>query len=261
MTSTDDKIKSAYDRLTHGRAEIADGQLTITNICLEAGVSRASFYRSAHAPDIRHALSDPNDVSRPEPEQLRQQVQQLNKTEKALRSQHASETRELRDTLKTYANQIQALALHVNQLEDENQRLQRRLQNAGDNITALADPALNRRQTPGQVRPTTRTRSMRSLSTNVGPSDSHDAVVSVALTTPRHVRSPESPARSRVRRIEPHLQSGRRRGTAETRLSHRVDRYESALMPTPTARTASTRGDSTSCAGTNVGETPNRRTT
>ena len=137
MTNTDDKVKTAYDRLTHGRAEITDGHLTVTNICLEAGVSRASFYRSAHAPDIRRALSDPDDVPRPEPEQLREQVRQLNRAEKALRSQHASETRELRDTLKTYANQIQVLALHVNQLEDDNQRLQRRLQNAGDNITAL----------------------------------------------------------------------------------------------------------------------------
>jgi septal ring factor EnvC (AmiA/AmiB activator) len=137
MTSTDDRIKTAYDRLTHGRAEITDGQLTVTNICLEAGVSRASFYRSAHAPDIRRALADPDDVPRPEPEQLREQVRQLNRAEKALRSQHASETRELRDTLKTYANQIQVLALHVNQLEDDNQLLQRRLQNAGDNITAL----------------------------------------------------------------------------------------------------------------------------
>jgi septal ring factor EnvC (AmiA/AmiB activator) len=137
MTSTDEKIKTAYDRLTHGHAEITDGQLTITNICLEAGVSRASFYRSAHAGDIRRALTNP-DVPRPETEQLRQQVQQLKQSDKTLRSQHATEIRELRATVKTYANQIQVLALRVNQLEDDNQRLQHRLQETGDNITTLA---------------------------------------------------------------------------------------------------------------------------
>jgi hypothetical protein len=66
MNSTDEKIKTAYDRLTHGRADITDGQLNITNICIEAGVSRASFYRSAHAPAIRHALTNP-DAPAPNP--------------------------------------------------------------------------------------------------------------------------------------------------------------------------------------------------
>jgi septal ring factor EnvC (AmiA/AmiB activator) len=136
MTSTDEKIKTAYDRLTHGRADITDGQLNITNICIEAGVSRASFYRSAHAPAIRHALTNP-DAPRPETEQLRQQVRQLQHAEKTLRSQHATELRELRTTVKTYANQIQILALRVNQLEDDNQQLRRRLHKTGDNVTTL----------------------------------------------------------------------------------------------------------------------------
>jgi hypothetical protein len=136
MTSTDEKIKTAHDRLIHGRPEITDGQLTITNICLEAGVSRASFYRSAHAPEIRHALTNPN-LPRPETEQLRQQLRQLQQTEKTLRSQHAAEIRELRSTVKTYANQIQVLALRVDQLEDDNQRLQLHLRKAGNNVTTL----------------------------------------------------------------------------------------------------------------------------
>jgi hypothetical protein len=39
--------------------------------------------------------------------------------------------------VKTYANQIQILALRVNQLEDDNQQLQRRLHTTGDNVTTL----------------------------------------------------------------------------------------------------------------------------
>jgi hypothetical protein len=136
MTSTDEKIKTAHDRLILGRPDITDGQLTITNICLEAGVSRASFYRSAHAPEIRRALTNP-DLPRPETEQLRQQIRQLQQTEKTLRSQHAADIRELRSTVKTYANQIQILALRVEQLEDDNHRLQLHLNKAGNNVTSL----------------------------------------------------------------------------------------------------------------------------
>jgi chromosome segregation ATPase len=136
MTSIDNKIKTAYNRLTQGRPQTTDGQLTISNICLEASISRASFYRSAHASEIRRALTDP-DQPRPETERLREQVQQLQQADKKLRSQHAAETRELRATITTYANRIQVLALRLDQLEDDNQRLQRRLSNAGDNVTTL----------------------------------------------------------------------------------------------------------------------------
>ena len=39
--------------------------------------------------------------------------------------------------MRTYANQIQILALRVGQLEDDNQRLTARLQHSGDNVTPL----------------------------------------------------------------------------------------------------------------------------
>ena len=42
----DRKINEAFERLTRGRPEITDGALTVSNICTEAGVSRASYYRS-----------------------------------------------------------------------------------------------------------------------------------------------------------------------------------------------------------------------
>ena len=39
--------------------------------------------------------------------------------------------------MRTYANQIQILTLHVGQLQDDNKRLTTRLQRAGDNVTPL----------------------------------------------------------------------------------------------------------------------------
>lgn len=132
-TDTDRKINAAFERLMLGRAEITNGALTVSNICAEAGVSRASYYRSPHAAEIKRRLDEPQ-TPRPEVEDLREQVKQLKKTERTLRSEHAAEIRELKHTVKTYANQIQALALRATQLEDDNQRLERKV---SDNVTSL----------------------------------------------------------------------------------------------------------------------------
>jgi len=131
------KIQTALQRLTHGRPEITNGQLTITNLCTEAGISRASFYRSPLAEQIKKLINDPASP-RPELEDLRQQVKDLKNADKALRSQHASQIRELREQVATYANQIQVLALHISRFQDDNDRLVRRLETAGDNVTPLS---------------------------------------------------------------------------------------------------------------------------
>jgi len=138
MTSPaiDQKIQAALQRLTRGRPEVTDGQFTISGLCAEAGVSRASFYRSPQAEQIKKLISDPASP-RPELEELRAEVKQLKNTEKTLRGQYAGQVRELREQVKTYANQIQVLALRLAQLDDDNRRLQARLEYAGDNVTAL----------------------------------------------------------------------------------------------------------------------------
>lgn len=135
-TDTNHKIKQAFERLMLGHAEITDGTLTISNICAEAGVSRASYYRSPLAAEIKQVLDAPQ-TKRPEVEQLREDVRHLKSTERRLRSEHATETRQLRDNLKTYANQIQALALHAAHLENDNQRLRRHLADDNTTITPL----------------------------------------------------------------------------------------------------------------------------
>ena len=133
----DEKIQAAYHALTAGRPGVSDGQLTISNICLEAGISRASFYRSPLAGKIRRDLADPDSTKRPDAEQLRAKVRELTAADKQLRSEHAAEIRNLRATMRAYANQIQILALRAGQLEDDNKRLTTKLQHSGDNVTPL----------------------------------------------------------------------------------------------------------------------------
>jgi AcrR family transcriptional regulator len=143
MTSdTDARIQEAFERLMLGRPEITDGALTISNICAEAGVSRASYYRSSRAAAIKRLLDAPQ-TQRPEVEDLRDQVKQLKKADRQLRADHAAEVRELRETVKVYANQIQVLALHAAQLRDDNYRLHTSLAKTDDRITLLD----SRRQT------------------------------------------------------------------------------------------------------------------
>jgi hypothetical protein len=133
----DEKIQAACDTLTAGHPGNSGGQLTISNICLEAGISRASFYRSPLAGTIRRDLADPDSTKRPDAEQLRARVRELTAADKQLRSKHATEIRDLRATVRTCANQIQILTLHIGRLEDDNKRLTARLQHAGDNVTPL----------------------------------------------------------------------------------------------------------------------------
>ncbi|MDA8283933.1 MAG: hypothetical protein M0Z42_11735 [Actinomycetota bacterium] len=134
--SSDEKIKAAFDRLAAGLDD-RDRRPTVSDICAEAGVSRASFYRSAHAAAIRHALEGSGATGGPELEQLRVRVRQLTQADAALRSRHGGELRELRATAATYANQIQLLTLRVGQLEEDNRRLLARLESATGNVTAL----------------------------------------------------------------------------------------------------------------------------
>ena len=132
------KLRAAIARLTSGQAQATDGKLTIVNVCAEAGVSRASFYRSPAAAEIKTALA--NAPAAPEPgtaEDLRGQITGLKRAAKTSRSEHAAEIRRLNEQLKTYANQIQLLALHAEQLRDENQQLRQRPDNTAGTITPL----------------------------------------------------------------------------------------------------------------------------
>jgi hypothetical protein len=110
LTAIDRDLMGAFERLMLGLPQTSDGKLSVTGICAEAGVSRASYYRSPVAAVIKQILDAPQ-TRRPEPDELREEVTRLKKTERELRSAHIAEVRELRATIAVYANQIQALAL------------------------------------------------------------------------------------------------------------------------------------------------------
>ncbi|MER7695687.1 hypothetical protein [Streptomyces sp. NPDC096095] len=129
-----------FERLMHGLPELTDGRVTVVNVCTEAGVSRASYYRSPVAQAVKEILEAPQ-TRRPEPEELRAEVPRLKKAERELRSEHAAEIRELKGTVATYANQIQVLALHNAELEKQHARLHERLRQSGDNVAVLPAPS------------------------------------------------------------------------------------------------------------------------
>ncbi|GHE10932.1 hypothetical protein [Streptomyces alanosinicus] len=110
-------------------------------MCAEAEVSRASYYRSPVAQAVKEILEAPQ-TRRPELEELRAEVSRLKKAERELRREHASEVRELKDTLALYANQIQVLTLRNAELGTQNARLLERLRQSGDNVAVLPAPSV-----------------------------------------------------------------------------------------------------------------------
>lgn len=118
LTDTDRAIMRAFEQLMGGRPEIFDGSVTVVNIAAEAGISRASYYRSPLAAAIKEILADPA-TERPKIDELKSEAGQLRKELRTLHRQKAEETSELRQTIATYANHIQVLALRNKELEGE----------------------------------------------------------------------------------------------------------------------------------------------
>jgi hypothetical protein len=85
-------------------------------------VSRASYYRSPVAAVVKTLLAS-DQTPRPEVEQLRQRVRELDKAGKEQRRRHAQEVRDLKAAAAVYANQVQVLALRNAELEADNCRL------------------------------------------------------------------------------------------------------------------------------------------
>ncbi|MGI5430301.1 hypothetical protein [Streptomyces sp. CA-179760] len=133
---TDQTVLHAFERIVTGTPEHTSGVLTISTLCKEAGVSRATYYRSPLAKIITGLLKKP-DVPRPQTDVLAADISRLKKAERTLRSQHAAEQREARATIAAYANHIQALTLRNAELEAENAALREALHQPGGNIASL----------------------------------------------------------------------------------------------------------------------------
>ncbi|MFD8354573.1 hypothetical protein ACFV1X_37315 [Streptomyces coelicoflavus] len=132
----DQAIVHAFERIMSGSPERTNGGLTVTALCIEAGISRATYYRSPLAKTLTGLLQAP-DTPRSQDDTLTAEITRLKRADRALRSQHAAEQREMRATIAAYANRIQALSLRNAELEAESAALREHLGQAGGSLTSL----------------------------------------------------------------------------------------------------------------------------
>lgn len=130
----------AFERIMSGRPEHTDGTFTITTLCTEAVISRATYYRSPLAKTVT-ALLQAQDAPRPQTDTLTNEITHLKRADRALRSQHAAEQGETRATLAAYANHIQTLSLRNAELESDNAALREGLHQTGGTLTSLPLPS------------------------------------------------------------------------------------------------------------------------
>ncbi|MEU9303373.1 hypothetical protein [Streptomyces sp. NPDC048269] len=129
LSEIDRRIMRAFEELADGRPQTTDGALTVVNIAAEAGVGRASYYRSPVAAAIKEILAAP-EVRRPEVDELRAEIARRRAAERDLRKEKATEIRELKDTVTVYANHIQALTLRNAELEEDARKLRAQVDEA-----------------------------------------------------------------------------------------------------------------------------------
>ncbi|WP_327335684.1 hypothetical protein OG384_03110 [Streptomyces sp. NBC_01324] len=135
----DQAIVHAFERILAGQPEHTGGALTVRALCMEAGISRATYYRSPLAKVVAALLREP-DAPRPQTDTLTAEITRLKGAERALRSRHAAEREELRATIAAYAQHIQALTLRLTELEDANGVLRRQIQQPDPIVTSLRQP-------------------------------------------------------------------------------------------------------------------------
>ncbi|MFJ4585655.1 MULTISPECIES: hypothetical protein [Streptomyces] len=138
---TDQAVVHAFERIVTGSPEHTSGALSVSTLCTEAGISRATYYRSPLAKIITGLLRTP-DAPRPQTDTLTADIARLKKADRTLRSQHAAEQREARATIAAYANHIQALSLRNAELEAENATLREALHRGGSVASLPVTPRM-----------------------------------------------------------------------------------------------------------------------
>ena len=135
--ATHERLDQALTRLLAGQPSVTDGELTVSNLCREAGVGRDSYYRTpavvARFTTARTTAGTPGT----ELAQLRDRGATLARELKDGKRDHAAQIAELEDQVKTYAGQIQVLALANQELKEENQRLRNQAGHAAPGVSQL----------------------------------------------------------------------------------------------------------------------------
>jgi hypothetical protein len=120
----DDALSDAIARLLAGRAQRTDGELTITNLAAEAGLTRQQTYRSSVIDSWREATRDADTGEHPDATQAR--IERLTK-DLAASQERARRYRLERDDARAH---IQTLANACRALDEENDGLRAALTDA-----------------------------------------------------------------------------------------------------------------------------------
>ena len=123
MTATDDALREAASRLLSGAPLHSDGALTVQDLAAEAGVSRASAYRSPVLVEFRQCMAN-QEAQAPATSSLQEEGRGLRAELKELRSRHAAETASLRAEADGLLQLVQVLTV-------EREALRRQLAQGG----------------------------------------------------------------------------------------------------------------------------------
>ncbi len=135
---TRQRLDQALTRLLAGQSAVTtDGELTVTNLCKEAGVGRDSYYRTPEAVARFTAAKDSTATPGTELARLRDQVGALRREIADLKRGHSAQMSELEDQVRTYAGQIQVLTLANQQLRQDNQRLRDQMARSDPGVSHL----------------------------------------------------------------------------------------------------------------------------
>lgn len=120
---TEQALRSALERLASGAAQQCDGELTVSNLAREAGVSRATanrasevvaeLHRRRSAPPVEGAEGDRR------AETLRERIRHLEGELTSAKRAARAEDSELRRRTALLAQQVQALSLDNHRLREQ----------------------------------------------------------------------------------------------------------------------------------------------
>ena len=128
--TTEHKLRGAMDRLCNGTSQHTDGQLTVSNLAKEAGVSRATANRAqAVLAEFHNRIIALQETPEKLPG-LRDQNRELERRLAQITSEKNQIIADLQATVTLLAQQVQALTL-------ENERFRTRAVRSVDNVTEL----------------------------------------------------------------------------------------------------------------------------
>ena len=121
--TTEQALRSALDRLASGTYQHCDGELTVSNLAREAGVSRATANRAAEVVAELHRRRSSPPVESAEGSQraqtLRERIRHLEAELATAKRSARVEDGELRRRAALLAQQVQALSLDNHRLREQ----------------------------------------------------------------------------------------------------------------------------------------------